>query len=706
MSVLFIAAGVVISAVGVMNIRGSILHCLSGKGATVTIRGKAVSDPGGEQHSSVFAEVYSVESGSSSWKTREKVLICIEGDTPGALHRGSLVEASGRLSKPEGNGKWLEDRGAAAIIRCARGAFQIRGSTLIDSCIHNFRNWARRSFDRLYPDDVSGFIAAVTLGDRSSLNHMNSIDLDRCGISHLTAVSGLHVASAVMVATAFTALLGSSRRTRIGCGLLCVVFVAGMAGFRPSSLRASIMASICMLGYFTGRKHQALSALCLAGVVMLIFNNRALLDAGFQFSFLACGGILLSTSGDPNRKGRFHRLAAACAGAQFGIIPLLLLRGEHVPVTAIAANLVSVPLMGPLIALGWLSCVLAAAGTVVAGIASIPASLIAKWITSCASYLASIPVVHPSADILSSLCLASYTTGLLFILRGTRRRSGFLIPVIALVIACLFAMMPVSIGRIASGGSRVVFLDVGQGDAIVASDGDGNVVMVDGGPDSGSVVEKLRCRGIDRIDLMVLSHPHADHAEGLVSVTKSMPVGLFLDPGLPNDSTRSYSMLLEALRDRGVETAQAREGQRIELSGRLSMEVLYTVSEAPQFHRDLNNASVVIMLCLDDVSILLCGDIECDGQEELIGLHPDLRCQVLKIPHQGALDAVNEDLIDACNPGLAVISVGANNPHGHPSARCLEELESRGIEVYRTDMSGDVEVAVSGDRIGVVRNGR
>ncbi len=225
-----------------------------------------------------------------------------------------------------------------------------------------------------------------------------------------------------------------------------------------------------------------------------------------------------------------------------------------------------------------------------------------------------------------------------------------------------------------------MFLDVGQGDAIVLLGDSGGVVLVDGGPDAGAVLAGLAEHGIRRIDLVVLSHPHEDHVAGLVGVVDRIPVGARWHPSFP-DGGASFDRLLEVASERGLEVAVPSPGDVVDVGG-VDLEVLGPLRR----YASPNDHSLVVVARLEELDLLLSGDVEETAQQEL----GPIRADVLKVAHHGAATSDIEWLIDV-DASLAVISVGPND-FGHPSPEVVAALEASGARVARTDLDGDIVV--------------
>ncbi|MDP2934883.1 MAG: ComEC/Rec2 family competence protein [Dehalococcoidia bacterium] len=249
---------------------------------------------------------------------------------------------------------------------------------------------------------------------------------------------------------------------------------------------------------------------------------------------------------------------------------------------------------------------------------------------------------------------------------------------------------------------RVDFLDVGQGDAILIRT-PSYKVLVDGGPSPQTVARRLGERlpfWDRRIDLIVLTHPHEDHLMGLMEVLQRYQVGGILATPYEHDSTL-YRQWRVLIRDRGVRYVIAGQGQEVRLGSEARLRVLLPgVSLFQGTDSDPNNNSVVLRLEVGGFSALLPGDIEEEAQQKLLAEQLGLESQVLKVPHQGARNALSEGFLGRVNPQVAVISVGEKNPFGHPAQETIQKLQ--GISVFRTDQQGTIEVETDGRGYRVV----
>jgi competence protein ComEC len=259
----------------------------------------------------------------------------------------------------------------------------------------------------------------------------------------------------------------------------------------------------------------------------------------------------------------------------------------------------------------------------------------------------------------------------------------------------------------------VTFLDVGQGDSALIQTPGGRAILVDAGgryedgtaapSDIGErvVVPALRRAGVRRLDVVVLTHPHEDHAGGLPAVFRALPVGLWLDSGQAH-AAPGYTEALRLARTKRIPFHVTTAGERVEVEPGVALEVL--APTPPLFsgtRDDLNNNSIVFRLVYGRARFLFCGDAAWEAEERLLRSGADLRADVLKAGHHGSATSSGAPFLAAVAPRFAVISCGRHNRYGHPADATVARLQAAGAAVYRTDEDGGIVMTTRGDDIRV-----
>ncbi|MCS7115851.1 MAG: MBL fold metallo-hydrolase [Nitrososphaerales archaeon] len=257
--------------------------------------------------------------------------------------------------------------------------------------------------------------------------------------------------------------------------------------------------------------------------------------------------------------------------------------------------------------------------------------------------------------------------------------------------------LPNSTSSLQVGKVTVHFIDVGQGDSIFI-DTQGKDVLIDGGPKSAgeNVVRYLLHLNITRIDIIIATHPHADHIGGLIVVMQEFdlrgyPIITVYDSGFKVD-TKIYEEYIALAKKRNF--VKAERGQRIELDN-MSCITILNPTQPPPF-KDPNDNSIVVRLQVNLVSFLFTGDAEKDAERSILDAQLEVKSNILKVGHHGSRTSTSLEFLDAVKPEVAIISVGKDNPYGHPHKEIINRLVARGVRVYRTDLDGTIIISTDG----------
>lgn len=253
----------------------------------------------------------------------------------------------------------------------------------------------------------------------------------------------------------------------------------------------------------------------------------------------------------------------------------------------------------------------------------------------------------------------------------------------------------------ASGTARISYLDIGQGDACCIQTSDGSTVLIDTGDtdQKDTLISELNELGVDQIDVMILSHAHADHIGGARTVIKNFSVGkIIISPQAA--STYVYKKLLNDVQSNNIPISKGLAGQNFTV-GDCSFSIVGPTDESTE--KELNNTSVVVRMTHGNDAFLFTGDAEKKEENEILDTGADISCDVLKVGHHGSTSATSDEWLDACGSRLqtAVISVGKDNDYGLPKQKTIDKLTNRGISVFRTDDSGTITVVSTGNGVQV-----
>ena len=571
------------------------------------------------------------------------------------MGRGDLLTVTGRLGGAPGTASGRPYGGVLTVRRV---------ETVISSTFlpHRAGRAVRTTVERrLTPfDDGRALLSGFLIGDISRISESDIDAMRRSGLAHFVAVSGSNVALFLGLLAIAAGPLALGPRRRAVVGLLALPIYVAATRFEPSVMRASVMAGLALGGRLGGVVLEAWQLLSLAVGILVVVDPVLTSNAGFQLSLAATAGVLVGARW--RVKGRFARALAVTLGAQVAVAPLLLSHFGSVPLLSPLVNLAAAPLVAG-------STVVGALGVFGLVFLVAPAAWMAGWVLELARGASAWPQ-------LSGWEVVALAIGIALICWLPSLR----------LFAVGAASVALTVGLVVPHGSlppgQAVVLDVGQGDSILLNGGGGHFALVDGGPEEIVLVEKLREYGVRSLDLVILSHVHADHATGLIGIVDSVAIGQVWADTEPH-ATPASRQLFEALDDRGISVHTPIPGSSLQLG------ILQLVVEGPvRRYASPNDQSIVVTVSGPTKSMLLAGDIETIAQADL----DHLRADVLKVPHQGAATSA-ESWLSGVDSDLAVISVGPND-FGHP-ADWVVELLGRTNEVRRTDTDGDVAVDLS-----------
>lgn len=549
-----------------------------------------------------------------------------------------------------------------------------------------------------------GIALAIVFGDQDAVETAEKENFKRAGLLHLFAASGFNVALAAGFIMILARLAGAPKLAAASVALATIFFYLWLIGPSPSVLRAVVMSAILYLSFFFGRKVDALASTSFAALVLLGIDPNSLFDIGWQLSFASLLGILLlAPKISALFKPQISRLATPISitlGAQIMVAPLLIFYFGQISTIAVLANPFASIIVAYVTGIGFLAGIVSLFWPSLGQLGFSTLSPFLKLISLMSSFFANIPgsMLETKASLAMALGFV-FLTGLVFLL--TRSMKGKLaFPAIIIFILCVQAMgVWFNLGQgFQREGLAVHFLDIGQGDATLVKSRTGPVVLIDSGREFISLRRELRQRGVRRIDLLILSHAHADHLGAIEELIREYPVEKVIEPGFPYD-TAGYMDFKQSLKKKGIERHIGRAGQRFEV-GDISVKILWPRGQMMRgTNSDVNNNSIVAKIEYQDFRLLMPGDIEEEAIEELIAGSVDLKAQVLKVSHQGSSNGTTMRFLNRVEPEYAVISVGQGNPYGHPHAVTIERLKRFVSGLGRTDYNGDVYIGTDGSYI-------
>jgi competence protein ComEC len=472
-----------------------------------------------------------------------------------------------------------------------------------------------------------------------------------------------------------------------------VLLYAAVCGGGPSILRASVMGVAVLAAAMASRPASRAYGFALALAVTLAIDPGAWRDVGWQLSFAAVAGIALLAGplGERARRvglpGPLAEPASLTISATVATAPVAAVAFGTFSLVSIPANLVVGPLIGPATWLGMVAGLVGQADPAAARPLVLLAGVPVAAVLAVARGLSALPFAQVRVSVVPVALLSlAAGCGLAAVVRPAQRRALLAAGAIALLLTPLAGLVDPSPspGAPAPGRARISFLDVGQGDATLLQSR-GESLLVDAGPEGGPVVERLREAGVGRLGALLVTHAQADHLGAADRVIEDVGVDLLLD-GRDGVVEPEGAEMVRAAAGNRVRRIVPRAGDVLRV-GEMRVRVLSPGGRTAA-GGDPNLRSVVLRVDGPGLSVLLGADAE-SGVLSPLAPGP---VQVLKVSHHGSDDPGLASLLAALRPGLAVVSVGAGNPFGHPAPTTLRRLAAGGVQVLRTDLHGSVSV--------------
>ena len=535
------------------------------------------------------------------------------------------------------------------------------------------------TLDECFDEDAAAFAKALLVGEREDMDYETSTALRLSGISHVVAVSGLHVT--ILFTLVFTLGLHRGWLTAI-IGIPVLLLFAAIAGFSPSITRACIMQSMMILALCFEKDYDPPTALAFAALVMLVANPLTVLSISFQLSVGCMAGILLFR--EPLSKWLRRHLPRAIADGMAVSLsaislttPLAALYFDCVSLVGVFTNLLILWIV-TFIFWGVLAvCALAGFWSWAAGALAWVLAWPIRYVLVVAKLISCFPLaaVYTCNDYVVVWLAFVYVLLAVFLLMRKKQ------PVMLLCCGVIGLLLAVGVGwaEPMMDECRVTVLDVGQGQCILLQS-EGRTWMVDcGGDDDEDVADiaadTLLSQGVTRLDGVILTHYDRDHAGALTNLLTRIPADVVLLPDMED---------AEGLYHR-VENPVLVSADLALSYGSTEMTVF-----APLMGETGNESSLCVLFRAANCDILITGDRTALGETLLLKNAELPKLEILIAGHHGSANSTSEELLAATKPAIVAVSCGENNPYGHPAGELLARLMNYGCAVYRTDLDGDL----------------
>lgn len=648
---------------------------------------------------------------------------------------GNRVRVRGKLllaEEPSNEGQF----DSSAYQKTQRIVFTLNNAelTVLDERENGFsqtmflcRRLCQERLGQIFDEADAGVLGAMLLGDRSGLDEQTKNWYQAGGISHVLAISGLHISMIGMTVYRFLRKTGLWFWGSAAASGALMVLYAAFTGAGTSTSRAVVMFLVFLGAQCLGRTYDLVSALSFAVILLLLSQPLLLFSAGFQLSVLAVAAIGIVCPVFERCRGKGFLAGVA---VWLVLLPCILWHYYTVPLYGTVLNLAVIPMLPYVLAGGSAALLLGFFCDGAAKAVQIPVHWVLTFYRMLCQAADQLPMAQITAGKPPVLAVVGYYGILIlgvWVLYAGKEKSFY--SGVKKMFPFVLAAFALDLRYPDFDGLCLTFLDVGQGDCIFLENEDGVAILCDGGSSSVGKVGQyrilpfLRYHGTAKLDYVFLTHMDADHINGVQELLETeageTEIGTLVLPGLSNPD-QAYLALEDLAEERGIQVRKMRAGDRVR-AGKLTLTCLHPTADFRTENR--NEGSLVLHAGYGSFDALLMGDLEKGGEKYLVaggqleavrgkecdsrdGAEQENRIEVLKAGHHGSAGATSGELLEILKPQLAVLSYGAGNRYGHPAPETMERLTKAGCKTLSTANCGEITIFCDKNEKITIRYGK
>lgn len=602
----------------------------------------------------------------------------------------------------------------------------------------------KENINKLIPEKYSAIFTGLILGDTSKVEEEVNDNFKIANISHVLAISGMHITYIVIGIELILKNGIGKRKTRIITIIVLVIYMF-ITGFSPSVVRASLMGIIMLISKLIYRKNDIWTSISLSLLILLVYNPFLILNVGLQLSYLGTIGIVcfnknvynfLRKLKIRNKKIRYKinrkfilfmdkikEILSVTLSAQIVILPILLFNFNILGIYFFISNILVSIIIGPIIIVGFVCILISFVSIEIAKILSIFMSVGIQILISISeiSHLPFSKIYIPTPKVwqiviyyicvivinkiyiafnlknpdFTSIRIRNLVALLKFKFRQNRNK---VLKVLIVFVSLVFILNTIP------QKLKIHFVDVGQGDCTFITTPQNKTILIDGG---GSMSEEydvgkstllpyILDRGYTKLDYVFISHFDQDHVGGILTILEELRVGQVYVSKQEQDS-ENYQKFLKIVEDKKIKVKVLKQGECLKIENNLYFDILWPIEEQIQ-ENILNNNAMVMKLRYGKFSMLFTGDIEDVAEKKILDFYEEkgediLKSDVLKVAHHGSKTSTTQSFFEKVNPEICLIGVGKNNMFGHPTVEVLERIS--GTKIYRTDEDGEIVLEIN-----------
>jgi competence protein ComEC len=585
--------------------------------------------------------------------------------------------------------------------------------------IYPSRKFASDNIDRYIGGDEGAFLKGLVTGERADISKKIKEDFIKVGVMHIIAVSGLNVAYIILALTLILSLFRISKTPKVIIIIIALIFYCFFTGAPASIIRATVMGSLILVSSVMQRKTNFFNIIGISVLIILVYESKQLFDPGFILSFTAVLSMVIFyekldevflqkilNSKLKIKKSLYLIISVIFVSfaAQIGTLPITSHYFEKISFISLIANAIVVPLSNLSLAIGFFQILVATFSDFLSSVIADVNFYLLKFQLITINYFASFKLGYTSFYRFNTINTIGYFIILFLIFTFKKERIKLNSSFLTVTIILLFILNLNFDNKL-----RINFLYVGQGDCTLIETPDGSNILIDCGMkdfkyNSGesNIVPFLKRKGINQIDLLILTHLHYDHIGGIEYVLNNFTVKKIIDNG-----TKQNNSLISKMESLVISNKIPKEklfsGDYIDGYGNLRLYFLNPIQN-DSLHTNEHSKSIVLKLKYKDTEVLFISDLNVEGEAQITNTYGNfLKSDILKVSHHGSKNASSIPFLIKCKPEYAVISCGKDNVFGHPSELVLTKLGLLGSKVLRTDKDGAIIFESDGKSLELIK---
>ncbi len=710
----------------------------------IVIKGKIKRETKTKEYGKIYkVQIEEITQNGKEIKAQKKNIYIQENKTKIKLQYGDIIEVKGKYEEPESrrNYKGFDYK----LYLKTKNILGTLKSTNIKKVSHKIENPIeyiesksiklsenlKQKSNNILPQEIASIFIGIILGDRTEIPEEAIENFRNANMSHILAVSGMHMSYLILLATQIIGkLIGKKQSYYIS--IILIIEYMFLTGFSASIIRAGIMGIILISSKIFYKNNDVLTNIAISALIILLKNPYTIFDLSFQFSYGGTIGIILFQKFISKnflekiiKSKKIIEIISVTISAQIIILPISIIQFNKLNIYFILTNLIIGFIIGPVMACGFIFLITLIINVKTAQIFSIILQIAIKALI-LTSQIAKLPysnIYLPTPNFIQIIIyfLSIHIFMFIYYIYNTKNKTQTVkrfrniismikfylkyrmtpktksrTKIISIIIIALIMVM-----QIIPKDLKVYFVDVNQGDSTFIVTPKGKTILIDGGGSSYTNVGKntllpyILDRGYTKIDIAIISHMDLDHCDGIIYLMDKIKIKTIII-GKQYEESDNYKRFVKLAKEKRIEVKIVEAGENINIERNVNLDILWPDSKNKISENAINNNSLVFKLKYKKYSILFTGDIEEIAEKAILERYKNmLQSTILKVAHHGSKTSTTAEFLKAVKPRYALIGVGKNNKFGHPSENTIKKLKEMKVKIFRTDELGEITIKMN-----------